>query len=1075
MRVKRYIILLVCLLTCVGTFGQEVQKAPLSVTDGGEGVLKLHFQLSGVGLMVVGRNFTQLTCSSLSLGTGRVGCPDLPTACMLVRLPKGNVLTVSGVDAKETVVEDFVPTDMPLAPVMKAWVKDQDWPGYEPDRKIYETNEFYRGGEKLEVEHLGRLGEEEVYRLTVRPIAYNPVSGGVRFCEMLEGELRVSPNTLTSLGEENDKLLIVSRSEFRDGLQPFVLWKRQEGYDVEELYVTTYQRDAVKEQIRPYFDNADAVTPAPGYLLLVGDAAQIQSFIGETSLESVTHITDLYYAEFSGDYLPDALLGRWPVNDTAELRVVVEKTLRYEQFRDMDTLQLKRMLLVAGKENGSPAPLTTNSQVDYLKREIKQAHPEVDTLCYYNPRSGNQLDTIVGDIGRGAGLLNYTAHCTVAGWSSPTLTISRVEEAQGSQPMVYVNNCCKSNIFSGTGFGEQLLRLPVGGGVGVIGATNSTLWNEDYYWAVGPKIPIVAHAAYDPATRGAFDALAGGEPSVTTLGEMLAAGNLAVSASGSPYGRFYWEIYCLLGDPTLMPYVGIPRSVTLSLSDSLYNGQSTVYVNGTPGARVTVVQDSLLLGVTVIDSGGQALIPLRRTLEPRQVLLTATGSGLQPRVDTLTVSTDIEFGVAVRDVSVDDSTVTCLVENVGCQRIDSLMVVLTQLGEDTLSGTLLTEEVVVIDSLSVGGQQGVTLPVNVYAVGRLPMWQATLLAWKDGEGSLCDLALRHSMPVVYPTMDLHLLDAQGREARRLQPGREYQLAATVTGPEGLLTLEAEALPAQGPWATTHDDRLAFITPDSLCGLRIAGRLQWERWSDEQSYWLEPGSLVDGFENGLEAHPWNNDSRHPWTLDNEEYHSGSFSLRSGAIDHSQSTSLCIEVLLPHSDTVSYWVKTSTEEQYDKLSFSIDGYSQIPAAWGVTNWNQRVHLLQPGRHRLCWSYSKDVSTSAGSDCVWIDDVRLPLSFWDTVYDWNCLTSHVGIAEVVGTLVHIYPNPSSGQVWITGTEVGEVHVTDLMGRTVATLRMEHAPVLWDASALPSGVYYAVCRMGNHFSTHKIILRKD
>ena len=38
---------------------------------------------------------------------------------------------------------------------------------------------------------------------------------------------------------EKEVFLIVSRPQFREGLQSFVQWKRQEGFDVVELYVDT--------------------------------------------------------------------------------------------------------------------------------------------------------------------------------------------------------------------------------------------------------------------------------------------------------------------------------------------------------------------------------------------------------------------------------------------------------------------------------------------------------------------------------------------------------------------------------------------------------------------------------------------------------------------------------------------------------------------------------------------------------------------------------------------------------------------------------------------------------------------
>lgn len=437
---------------------------------------------------------------------------------------------------------------------------------------------------------------------------------------------------------ETEIFLIVSRPQFREGLKPFVQWKRQEGFDVVELYADTNRCFLVKEMICSQWPVSEGRWPE--YTLLVGDHEQLEAFRGSMSFYGESHFTDLPYSDFTDDHLPETLLGRWPVNDTAELRTVVEKTLRYEQFLDMDTLQLRRVLLVAGREYGEPAPTTTNGQVNYLKREIKLAHPDIDTLCWYNPDSDNQGTDIASAIGQGACLLNYTGHGLFNRWDHPTMTVNMIADAGMTQPTVWVNNCCQSNAFTGIGFGECLLRMPVGGAVGVIGATNSTLWAEDYYWAVGPKSPFSLDPAYDSTALGAFDGLIGRYRTTATLGQLLYNGNMAVTAFGSSYTNYYWDIYCLFGDPSLKPWIGVPQEIDLEV-DSVYSGQHVVNIAGTPGVRVTAVQDTELLGVATIDSLGQATIALRHALDSHPLLVTATGVDLVPHVVILATDTTV--------------------------------------------------------------------------------------------------------------------------------------------------------------------------------------------------------------------------------------------------------------------------------------------------------------------------------------------------------------------------------------------------------------------------------------------------
>ena len=845
-----------------------------------------------------------------------------------------------------------------------------------------------------------------------------------------------------------------------------------------ELYVDTSSRNLVKELMRPLFNNADALSPVPKYTLLVGDHEQLEAFPGTIAFNGESHFTDLYYADFTGDYRPETMLGRWPVNDTAELRVVVEKTLRYEQFHDMDTLQLKRVLLVAGREYGLPAPTTTNGQVNYLKREVKLAHPEMDTLCWYNPASDGQGTAIANAIGQGACLLNYTGHGLFHGWDHPTMTADTIAAAGTTQPTVFVNNCCQSNAFAGTGFGERLLRMPTGGAAGVIGATNSTLWAEDYYWAVGPKYPFSLEPAYDSAATGAFDGLIGQRRTVATLGELLRAGNLAVTAFGTGYARYYWEIYCLLGDPSLKPWIGVPQPIALQVTHGLFNGGNLLSVSGTVGARITAMQGGVLLGVADIDNTGHAVMELSQTLDTLPLVITATGVDLWPRVDTLSVDT-VESGVALRNVTVSGNTVHCMVENIGNVRYDSLRVELSQPRGQSIDGAVIEFQIVIIDSLLPHGQTEVTLPVNVVALGQQPLWDALLSLWDFDNGIICWLTVDHSLEVSYPTLTTRLLDNDGNESLRLLPGQDYLLEASVEGSFDSVTLVVTSRPSSDTLVNLNSQfsilNSPFHTPDTLCSLHIEGTLSYRGWSQHQDYWLETGSRTEGFEHGFADRPWDNSGRVPWTIDSAVSRGGGFSVRSGAIDHGQITELSLDVVLLHSDSIGFWVKTSTEPQRDRLTFFIDGNVQDLTWWGEIGWRHTAYPLTAGQHRLCWRYSKDGSNSRGDDCVWIDDITMPLARWQETGEWECSAASVGIENselsTLNSQLLIYPNPSSGRVNLLSDETMTVYLTDALGRPVSTLALKGGEAaVWSA---PTGVYFAIGITDRGTVTKKIIIR--
>lgn len=1036
-------------------YGQEGKAASLSLHDS-NGRILLSFRWGNLSLGTDGDHYSIVNADGMSLDNGLPGQPALPSLSKAVLLPRGSRLSLESLHGEETPWGSLLDRDRPLRPVAEATAKDATPPDIYPDKETYSADRWFRGGEPLEVTHLGTLGNHEVFRLTVRPMAYHPLQRSLRLYTTLDATLTASLGTLPAgLDLLPPRYLVVSRPEFEEGLQPFLRWKRQQGYAVEALYVETHQRDSIRAAIA---DRWTVGGQRPDYLLLVGDAAQIQSFIGTTyPFNFDSHTTDLYYAEHTGDYLPDTRLGRWPVNDTAELGRVVHKTLRYELALDLDSLQLSRMLLVAGHDTNAPAPVTTNGQVNYVSREVKRLRPWMDTTVFRNHESDQRRGDILSAIGQGVTMVNYTAHCTTAGWSHPAVSYSSIDTLNEGQPMVYVNNCCKSNTFSGTGFGEQLLRKAHGGAVAVIGATNSTLWNEDYYWSVGPKYPFTLQPAYDSLLQGAFDRLLA-EP--LDAGALVQAGNLAVTAFGSPYDKFYWEIYCLLGDPSLVPWFGMPQPLSLRVTEAPHNGDGSLSLEATPGATVTALQHDSVAGRGIVGNDGTLTLSLNRTLDTTPLLLTATSYGFRPHIDTLAVAPAHPRSATLRDIRIGDSTVSFLIENTGTLPLYGLQATLQQHDGDTLYGALLLMQSLSIDTLLPAQQSSSALPVLLSRPGTLPYWKASLVL-RDSEGTLlCSVALHHLLSFSVPTATYRLLEADGSEAHRLLPQHSYLMETILDSPAEGTSLTLTALPATDPLATTttynQQSTLPFLTPDSLTHLRIATDLTLLGYTRHSELFLVAGPRTESFEEGFSSYPWQSPSLHPWVIDSTVSYSGHLSARSGAIGNRQASDLQLEVLLPQPDTLTYRVRTSCETQYDKFQFFLDDKLIGYEAWGESGWEQRHVLIGAGHHTLRWRYVKDESTSAGNDCVWIDDLQLPLALWDSAYGWFS-DSPLGL-QPASPSPHptLHPNPSRGRMTVTVPGDGILRLTDLCGRLLMPPTTVHpGSVTLTLDHLPDGLY--------------------
>ena len=82
------------------------------------------------------------------------------------------------------------------------------------------------------------------------------------------------------------------------------------------------------------------------------------------------------------------------------------------------------------------------------------------------------------------------------------------------------------------------------------------------------------------------------------------------------------------------------------------------------------------------------------------------------------------------------------------------------------------------------------------------------------------------------------------------------------------------------------------------------------------------------------------------------------------------------------TVTFYLKVSSEKNYDFARFYIDGVAQIftsanskPGISGDTDWVYASFPLSAGRHLLKWTYEKDDSYAGLKDLAWLDGVALP----------------------------------------------------------------------------------------------------
>ena len=215
-----------------------------------------------------------------------------------------------------------------------------------------------------------------------------------------------------------------------------------------------------------------------------------------------------------------------------------------------------------------------------------------------------------------------------------------------------------------------------------------------------------------------------------------------------------------------------------------------------------------------------------------------------------------------------------------------------------------------------------------------------------------------------------------------------------------------------------------------------------------SYYIQIGQSMEGFETGdLSAFDWHYASViYKWDVVTQNPYEGMYCAKSTEISHGETSSIFINVTVETEGMVSFYYKVSSESNWDKLFFKIDG--EAKNEWsGEIGWTLASYALTPGTHELRWEYTKDTSVSSGDDCAWIDNVIFPAS-----------TIITDVYEVVEKQeVTAYPNPANDVLNIElGEAQSDVMIYNSLGQMVKRIEMASGNVTINIEDLNDGVYF-------------------
>jgi len=139
----------------------------------------------------------------------------------------------------------------------------------------------------------------------------------------------------------------------------------------------------------------------------------------------------------------------------------------------------------------------------------------------------------------------------------------------------------------------------------------------------------------------------------------------------------------------------------------------------------------------------------------------------------------------------------------------------------------------------------------------------------------------------------------------------------------------------------------------------------------------PASLFVDFETGdfSQADFNNESSTYPWVITTTNPYEGTYCMKS-TCEGIASADSYIEatVDVPFDAMVGFWVRVSSESNYDKFNFYIDGVQQGASLSGQLAYQYKEFAVTEGTHTYKWQYIKDSSVNSNDDCVYVDNITM-----------------------------------------------------------------------------------------------------
>ncbi len=947
-------------------------------------------------------------------------------------------------------------------------------------------------------------------------------------------------NTFDQADNDENDILIITGEAMLSAFDDYAEFKTETGFIVEVMPVediyTNYTGADNQEKIRncviDYYTNYGT-----SYVILGGDSdpQSATDYIvphrglyaeGEFDIPS-----DMYYSCLDGNWNDDGdnrwgevgeydiysevTIGRICADNATEIEAATHKLYMYQNEPVVDDIE--KALMIGEELNDNPQ--TWGGDYKDQIAEGTSAHgfttvgvDEDWNINYLYDRDGgwNRQDAFNEFNIEGINLINhlghsnttynmkmYNSHLTTSNFTNNGITRGYVVGySQGCYNGSFDNRLTSPGNYTEDCFAEKFQTLETG--------EVACIANSRYGW----YSPANTNSSSQYHDRQFFDALFGED--IYEIGAMNSDAQGDNAGYMNDWGLMRWVVYeaNLLGDPSMDVWTAVPTDIAATYPASVPVGVSQIYFEtDAANARIGLIQDNQLIGRGLTDESGNLMLVLFEPLLSTEVItLSIIAHDRNRHQDNIIVVSDEPY-VIHHDHIYNDGTggnalvdynetiaLTIDMKNVGNQPASNVDVTIAAGNEyitltDTNEyyGDFDPEQVISIpDGFEfvvaeyVPDQTGFTFHIeavgdttwNSYMHGTInaPVLEAGSCIVDDSEFGNGNGYLD---PGETATLTIQVRNTGHSQSTEVLTSltTTCDFVDIVEGEINLGTIEAESFTEAVFTIEIQEETPIGTFACFNCDINSLP------YSCSGEYTLKIGHIIEDWESGgFETFNWIQAGDADWMIDDNVPFEGLYCARSGDIGDEEKSRLFIAIDVTQDDSISFYRKISTEEDYDYLKFYLD--MDVADQWaGESDWEKVSYAVTGGLHMFQWIYEKDTYVSGGEDCAWIDYISLPMSegFFVGTDDNPYTTYNPNLIA--------WPNPFNDQLNLIMylEEAGDVtiDVYNLNGQKVDRIMdlqyMDDGmhTINWNAGnqELVQGIYYIQVKTEGQVFTQKVL----